>query len=411
MPAYRPRGPAASRPVARRLARATSTRARRARRRGRFAGTGSGRARRASRSVSPVAENRPDASLLGTLDEECAERHVAGRETAVPEEDPLAAALASRHAPDNDVGELSVQRLLCQQPAIDVLPERAEAVPRAALAPIVHHDLAHDGEEIELDRTHRPVRNHEHAFREPRRAQDRLRLDEPRRLDDDVRALDGLPHRVAHAHALSELLLESAPELLTRLGATARHPDLLEAEERVEEDDVPERGSTRADVTEDTRVRSREVLGADGRQRPSASVGEVGGIDDRRRRTRLRIEQREQPELGRQVAAVVVDEVPYDLDSGRAERRDIRAEHVPVPAKRGRGVEMDTRLEDDLALTLRADDVLHGGDQLGRPDLELREIGGSEKTKGELPSPGRSLAHHRPYGDSARARPHVHGLL
>src|SRR5438034_108040 len=259
MPAYRPRGPAASRPVARRLARATSTRARRARRRGRFAGTGSGRARRASRSVSPVAENRPDASLLGTLDEECTERNVAGREAAVPEEDPLAAALASRHAPDNDVGELSVQRLLCQQPAIDVLPERAEAVPRAALAPIVHHDLAHDGEEIELDRTHRPVRNHEHAFREPRRAQDRLRLDDPRR------------------------------------------------------------------------------------------------------RTRLRIEPREQPELGRQVAAVVVDEVPYDLDSGRAERCDIRAEHVPVPAKRGRGVEMDTRLEDDLALTLRADDVLHGG--------------------------------------------------
>ena len=72
---------------------------------------------------------------------------------------------------------------------------------------------------------------------------------------------------------------------------------------------------------------------------------------------------------------------------------------------------MDTRLEDDLALTLRADDVLHGGDQLGRPDLELREIGGSEKTKSELPSPGRSLAHHRPYGDRARARPHVHGLL
>src|SRR5262249_16826585 len=106
--ACRPRALAASPRAARPHARAPPERARSAPRPWRSAGRGRGRARRTSRGGSPVAELRSEV-LLGRLpDDERAERDVAGREPAVPEEDPLVVPLPAGHAPDDDVAELAV---------------------------------------------------------------------------------------------------------------------------------------------------------------------------------------------------------------------------------------------------------------------------------------------------------------
>src|SRR5919201_393302 len=131
------RARAASRRGARRRGRATRARPRPARRRARSAGSARGRARRASRAGSPVAQHRADAALACPLDEQRAERDVAGREAAVPEEDPLVVPLAAGHAADDDVAELTVERLPRQQPAVDVLAQRAEAAAGLALLTVV----------------------------------------------------------------------------------------------------------------------------------------------------------------------------------------------------------------------------------------------------------------------------------
>src|SRR5205807_674105 len=113
----------------------------------------------------------------------------------------------------------------------------------------------------------RPVRTDERSLRQPGRLQDRFRPLEPRRLDDDVRALDDLAHALEDANRLAERLLELAAERLARHLAPARDADLGEVEERIQEDDVPVGGAARADVAEDLRVTAREILGADRGQR------------------------------------------------------------------------------------------------------------------------------------------------
>ena len=115
--------------------------------------------------------------------------------------------------PGHDLAQLGVQRLRGQQPCPHLRPQRAEGVVGSALAPVVDDDLVERVEDVELQAcssSHTGIRS-EHVA-EPLRAQDRLRPLEPRRLDDDVGAGDGLLDRLRHADRLPERLLEPLAE-------------------------------------------------------------------------------------------------------------------------------------------------------------------------------------------------------
>ncbi len=299
----------------------------------------------------------------------------------MPEEDPLVVALAAGLVAGDDLSELRVQRLLGEEAAVDVLAQRTEPAARLALAPVVDDDLVHHIEQVELDGADRPVWNDERTLADPGRAQERLGLDEPRRLDDDVRAFHCLLRRPDRTDRLVQLTLECTRELVSRLGAPARDADLLEVEQLIEEHDVPEGGAARADVAEHVRVVTSEVLRADCGERTGAPRGEIRRVDGRRRRTRLRVEEQDQAELGRQVAPVVLDEVTDDLHACRVQWLDECTQDVPVSVEPRARLEVHTRLEDDPALTLCADDVLHGCEELRIPGHHGGDVAGGQVTK------------------------------
>ena len=172
----------------------------------------------------------------------------------MPEENPLVVALAARLRPDDDLGQLGVERRLAEQSRAYVWAQGAEGIVALALRPVVDDHLVHGVEHVELEDALRPVRHEQGACVEPRRAQERRRLGEPGRLDDDVGADDGLLDRLDDADWLAERLLELPAEARARLGPPARHAYLLEVEEVVEHDDVRERRPARADVAEHLRV-------------------------------------------------------------------------------------------------------------------------------------------------------------
>ena len=118
-----------------------------------------------------------------------AERDVAERQAAVPEQDGLVVALAAGLHAGDDLAELGMQRLLAQLAGLDMGAQRAELA-ALALAPIVDHDLGHDVGQRQLHRAHRAVGHDEGAGLDPFGLEQRLRLRQARGLDDDVGALD-----------------------------------------------------------------------------------------------------------------------------------------------------------------------------------------------------------------------------
>ena len=162
---------------------------------------------------SSVREPRPHAPLDRAAHEQVCEREVGRRQSPVPEENPLVVALAARLRPDDDLGQLGVERRLAEQPRAYVWTQRAEGIVALALAPVVDHDLVHGVEHVQLEDALRPVRHEQGACIEPRRAQERRRLGEPGRLDDDVGADDCLLDRLDDADGFAERLLEPPPKL------------------------------------------------------------------------------------------------------------------------------------------------------------------------------------------------------
>src|SRR5262249_43402725 len=155
-------------------------------------------------------------------------------EAPMPEEDPLVVALAPGLQACNDLGELTVQRGRAEKLRPDVRSQRSEAIVLSALAPVVDEHLVHASEDVERERAHRPVRHQQPAAVEPRRAQDRLRRGQTRRLDDDVGAFDRFADGLDDAHRLAERTLELRAERASGLGALAGDADLIEAEEAIE---------------------------------------------------------------------------------------------------------------------------------------------------------------------------------
>ncbi len=128
--------------------------------------------------------------------------------------------------------------------------QRSEIVVAPALRPVVHDDLIHPVEDIELERALRPVRDEQATRVEPSGSHDWLGLRESRRLDDDVGSDHRLLDRVRDAHRLSERRLEAHAEGVARVGPSARDADLIETEQPVEHLHVRERGAARTDVRE-----------------------------------------------------------------------------------------------------------------------------------------------------------------
>src|SRR4051794_36349031 len=99
---------------------------------------------------------------------------------------------------------------------------------------------------------------------------------------------------------------------------------------------------------ENARVATCEMARSDGGQSTGPHRGELRSVDDRRRCTALRVVERDEPELGRQPATIVVDEVADDLYPGNAERCDICPQDVPVAGELRPRHEMHARLEHDF---------------------------------------------------------------
>ena len=256
--------------------------------------------------------------------------------------------------------------------------EAAEAA-TPALAPVVDDDLVHDGRERELDGAHRPVGHDQSSGLDPVGAQERLRLGQPSRLDDDVGAFDRLAPGVQDAHRLAERLLERLSEGLARLGAGARDANLLEVEERVQHRHVGERRAASADVAEHPRVAPGQMPRTERRHGAGSALGELGCVEDGARSSGPGVVKREQAELGRQAELPVAEEVADDLHPGDVERRHVCPEQVEVPVEGRIRHEVLARLEDDRLLPLRAHGGLDGLEHLLVRERELVDVRAREE--------------------------------
>jgi hypothetical protein len=115
---------------------------------------------------------------------------------------------------------------------------------------------------------------HDEAPRlDPFRAQHRLGLRKPRRLDHDVRAAHARLPVVGGDHGLAEVLRQASRT--SRGSPAARmHADLVEVKQAVEQPHVPVRVPARADVAEHARRFAREVLAPERGDRARAHVGQ-----------------------------------------------------------------------------------------------------------------------------------------
>ena len=263
-----------------------------------------------------------------------------------------------------------------QQALVDVAPQRAERA-RAGLAPVVHDDLVHAVEQVELDRAHRPVRHHQRAGLDPGRPQQRLRRPQAARLDHDVGAAHArLP--VVDGDDLGVELRVAAGRRTrrgSRRGASARAP--RQVEHARQQPHVPVGGAAAADVAEHARVAAGQVAGAERGHGAGAHLGDAGGVDDRDRHAGLGVEQVEDGELGRQAAPPVVDEVADDLHARQAQRAHDAPQDVEVPVDAAARHEVDARLEHRPALALRAEGGLDRVQDLvvgEREPLDVRAV-------------------------------------
>ena len=193
-------------------------------------------------------------------------------------------------------------------------PER----PGVGLPPVVDDDLVHDLEQPELDRADGPVWHHERAALDPFGLQQRRRLGQPRRLDDDVGAPDALlpagdraylPPEIG-AQPLRELLAAlgaqrvdssppRAPGVRGRAGARSSRRSRARRYDRARERRAAARYSPPIAVTAPVRISVIAVASMIATGTPVAGV-----------------HQQQQRELRRQPETVVVDEVADDLDAG-----------------------------------------------------------------------------------------------
>ena len=209
-------------------------------------------------------------------------------------------------------------------------------------------------------------------------AQQRLRRGEARRLHDDVGTADARLPVVGDDHRLAEVVLELLGKGTSALGAPRMHADLGAVEKVIDQPDVPVRRAARPDVAQHLRVLPRKMPGAQRRHGTGAHVRQHGGIEYRARRPRLRIEERQHGELGRQPLPPVVDEISDDLDAGDAERRDDAAQHVEMALGRALGHEVHARLEHGLPQPLRAQPAFDRGQDLVVGKREGGDIGAVE---------------------------------
>ena len=249
-----------------------------------------------------------------------AEGDVEGGEPAVPEQDPLVVALAARLRPATISPSSAWSDSRVRRPGPRAGAARRSGRRGLHCSQSSTTTLSMIVEQVDLHGADRAVRDDEGAGLDPRRAEDRLgavsrvastRMSAPRRP----------PRSVDHADGPDRARPSCRAERLARLRPRARDPDLVKVEEG--------RRAARRSRTRCRAPRRGASTRAPGRARwraPTAVIapvrtrGQLGGVDDRQRYAGARVVEREEPELGRQPAAVVVDEVADDLDAGDAER-------------------------------------------------------------------------------------------
>lgn len=90
-------------------------------------------------------------------------------------------------------------------------------------------------------------------------------------------------------------------------------------------------GAPGPDVPQNPAVPARKILGAQGRHRSGAHLGNRRGIQEGNRHARPRVEQVQQGHLGWQTPGVFVHVIPDNLHPGQAQRAHIAPEDVEVP--------------------------------------------------------------------------------
>ena len=104
-------------------------------------------------------------------------------------------------------------------------------------------------------------------------------------------------------------------------------------------------------------------------------------VDDRKRHPGARVVECEQPELGRQAALVIVEEVPHDLHPRELERGEVPAQDVEVATERRVRLEVDARLEARLPGPLGLQPVFDRGQDLVVLERETGDVGGAQEGK------------------------------
>src|SRR5260370_25664764 len=116
------------------------------------------------------------------------------------------------------------------------------------------------------------------------------------------------------------------------------------------------------------------MLGADRGHGAGAHIGDAAGIQDRLRRTRARIEQRENGQLGRKTELVIVDEVADDFDARGIDRcLDGAAQDVEMPVGDA-GLEVNAGFDHRFAPALTGEAGFDGRQYLVVGDLEFVDI-------------------------------------
>jgi histidine ammonia-lyase len=272
-----------------------------------------------------------------------------------------------------------------------VRAQRAE-LSGTALPPVIDDDLVHHIGERELDSAHRSVRDDEAARFDPTRLEVRLGALEAGRLDHHVCAAEAILPALGDPDRLSQVSLEPLRELLAALAPARMDADLVEVEDPVEEPHVPVRGSAGADMPEHSCVAPSEVARPERRDRTRAHLGELRGADDGCGHPRACVVERQEAELRRQAALVVVEVVADDLDARKLERLEVAAQDVEVAPQRRIRLEVDAGLDQCGPGALSPQSVLDGGEYLLVRQREPRHIDLAEEDKlGRLH--GRSRPH------------------
>ena len=160
--------------------------------------------------------------------------------------------LTSSLVAHRNLSQLTVEGVLGEDAGVHMWSQRTKG-PLPALPPVVDDNFADVVEQVQLYRTHGPVRNDEGAGFDPRGLEQRCRFRQPGSLDDDVGVDDTCLPVVSGHNGLSEVAAQSLGEGVARLRSSRVHADLVEVEERVEQPDVPVRRPTSADVAEHPR--------------------------------------------------------------------------------------------------------------------------------------------------------------